>query len=35
VLVYVRHVNPAADPTVRRVQWTLRGGFVETSFSDR
>jgi hypothetical protein len=35
VLVYVRHVNPAVDPTVRRIQWTLAGGFVETSYSDR
>ena len=33
VLVYVHDAGD--DPTVRRIQWTLRGGYVESSFVDQ
>ena len=34
ILVYVRQPGRRV-PAVRRVQWTPRGGFVETTFVDR
>jgi hypothetical protein len=34
ILIYVR--QPASrTPVVRRIQWTPRGGFVESTYSDR
>jgi hypothetical protein len=32
VLIYVRAVDTAADPVVRRIQWTPRGGYVEHDY---
>jgi hypothetical protein len=34
ILVYVRQPG-RRTPTVRRVQWTPRGGFVESTYEDR
>ncbi|HVG56786.1 MAG TPA: hypothetical protein VM846_20275 [Vicinamibacterales bacterium] len=34
ILIYVRQPG-ARVPTVRRIQWTPRGGYTETSYSDR
>jgi hypothetical protein len=32
VLVYVRPIGSPLNAVVRRIQWTPRGGFVETSY---
>ena len=32
ILVYVYPINQRRDPLVRRVEWTPRGGYLETSF---
>ena len=32
ILIYVSAVDPGRDPLVRRVEWTPRGGYRETSF---
>ena len=32
VLVYVRPIGRPADAATRRIEWTPRGGFVETSY---
>jgi len=34
ILVYVRQPG-SREPTVRRIQWTPRGGYVESTFPDR
>ena len=32
VLIYVRPIGNPADALTRRIEWTPRGGFVETSY---
>lgn len=34
VLIYVRDVDAARDATVRRIQWTPRGGYIEAAWED-
>jgi hypothetical protein len=34
VLIYVKSADAANDLTVRRIQWTPRGGYVERDFSN-
>jgi hypothetical protein len=34
ILIYVRQPG-MREPAVRRIQWTPRGGYVETSYADR
>lgn len=34
ILIYVRQPG-MREPAVRRIQWTPRGGYVESSFADR
>ena len=32
VLVYVRPIGSPQDALTRRIEWTPRGGFIETSY---
>jgi hypothetical protein len=35
VVVYVRSLDRTDDDSVRRIQWTPRGGYIETTYSDQ
>jgi hypothetical protein len=35
VVVYVRSQDRTDDDSVRRIQWTPSGGYVETTYSDQ
>lgn len=34
LLIYVRALDRARDPRVRRIQWTRMGGYVERQYDD-